>query len=476
MRIVVTPATEPLRGTVPGPIDRDAATFALAIAALARGAESLLEGRGIPDLALVPALEALGVAVEGVRDADGRRTALRVRGVGLEGLRRPAEPLDAGRDAAAMTALAALGVALPFDTRLVGEPQTMRETMAPIARVLRQRSATIEGVLAAPGPNLRVGSLEPPVDLGPTDVPLSPLSFELGGLDESPSTRALVKAAALLSGLGAEGTTQLFERVIGEDLVPRLLGAAGVEIRSLGPVTELDGPVRLGAMRGELPVDATLAAGLVASGLQVPESLVGVRRVPTRPTARGWLEALSDAGARLHIEPKRDALGQPASDVRLQFGLARPLALGGERANRLGIALPVLATAALRAPEGTESLLFDVGPHDAPELRSTLELIDAFGGRAALVEDGIVVVGEGSRRLQATTFHASGDASLALAAIVLALGCDGPSTIADVGALFERFPRLLATYRALGANVASSTDSPEETGDASHAPTRPPSL
>ncbi|MBM4360990.1 MAG: hypothetical protein FJ096_23065, partial [Deltaproteobacteria bacterium] len=249
------------------------------------------------------------------------------------------------------------------------------------------------------------------------------------------------------------------------------------DLRSLGPVTELDGPVRLRSLRGELPVDPSLAAGLLALGLQSPDSQVGVRRTPTRPSARGWLEALGDAGARLHAEPKHDALGQPASDVVLRHGLERPLMLGGERASRVGIALPILVTLALRAPAGSRSQLFDLVRDDDPEVAATLRLLRAFGASATAREGGLEVEGIGARALRGTAFDAGGDAMLAFAATLLAARSDGPCEIGGADALLARFPRLAATLRAVGLDIVVTDGGPSpDRLDASTAPTSSPSL
>jgi len=457
MRLIVTPKESPLRGVVPGPIDAEAATYALAIAALAQGHTSVLEGRGLPELPVVAALEALGVKVEVLTDVEGRRSGYRVLGIGFGGMRRPNVDLDAGASKAAMACLAAVGACLPFATRLVGNPEVMRDVMAPIARVLRMRSGTIEGriVLGAPSPHHRArpGQLEPPFEVGPTDVPLSPLTYELGEAEAWPEVREFAKAAALLSGIDADGSTQLYERIVSHDVVERMLTAAGASIQSLGPMLELEGPVTLKGLNGLLPVDPSLAAALLGAALHRPESRLGVRRVPTRPTAMGWLEALSDAGAGLHFEPKHDALGQPAADVTLFGALERPIALGGERAQRVGISLPVLAAIASRAPEGATSTLFDCANPNGRNNEILVRTLGAFGVEAAVVEEGLVVRGVGTRRLRAAEVDCQGDTELALACVMLAVGAEGPCSLGEISSLLSRFPRLVATFRAVGTDL-----------------------
>jgi len=445
MRLVVTPSASPLRGVVPGPIDARAATYAIAIAALCERRESELTGRGLPQLAIVGALRSLGVSIDERRDARGRVIGLAVRGRHLETWQAPEAQLDAADDASAMAALASLAVGLPFSTTLSGDPATMRNVMAPIAKVLRHRNARIEGKLVAPehpDPRRRVGVVEPPFELGPSDVPLSPLAFDVAEAESWPGARPLVKAAALLSGIRAEGTTQLYERELGDDTVPGLLAAAGVPLRSLGPLTELDGPAEPVGLRGELPVDANAAVALLAVSLQPGGETVGVRRAPSRRTSSGWLEALTDAGATLAVEAKQDALGQAAADVTLRGPLERGLDLGGERAHRVGVSTAVLLPLAARAPEGAHSRLTDLEDLEEGHAR----LLDAFGIGTRPLNGGIAVEGVGSRRVHAVSLDVERRPDLALGAVVL-------SVLANPDLLLARYPRLLATLRALGATI-----------------------
>lgn len=476
MRIVVTPSLSPLRGIVPAPLDRAAATYAVALASMATGRDSLLEGRGLSTLAVESELSVLGAEVAPLTSPSGARRGLRIRGGGLEFNCSPTRALEAGDDLPAMVALCALGVALPSRTRLSGLSSPHHgAVMASVARALRQRGAAIEGHMTMSPAGRPLGALEPPYELGPATTPLSPLSFDLDGLEASASTRALVKVALLLSGLRANGTTQLIESTAGDDLLPRLLGAASVPMRTLGPLLALDGPVRLAPLEGELPADPTMAAALLALSLQVPESCVGVRRVPTRPAVKGWLEALTDAGARMRIEPKRDSLGQPAADVTLAPDLARPIELGGERAARAGLSLPMLAAFGLRSPAGSVSRLFDLDATDE-DRRATLSLIESFGGIATAHNDGIEVIGVGSARLTANTLDCRGDAAVAGAALVLAVGSDGPCVIEGAESLPKEAPRLVSTMRSLGAAILVERASGAEVVDGtSAAPSQPTS-
>jgi 3-phosphoshikimate 1-carboxyvinyltransferase len=451
MRVIVHPSGAPLRGVVPGPIDADAATIALAVAALARGNSRLL-GRGIPRLPIADALADLGVAIDVLVDHVGRKAGLSVSGKGLQGLAPPSRPLRCGRSAAAMAVLAGMCVALPFPTLLAGDETTVRATMAAVARPLRMRGAVIEGELAANDAGARLGSIGPPIAIEPGGGSLSPLAYSLSDPRAWPEVRWLVKAAALISGLAAHGTTELVEETVSRDAVERMLAAAGAPLRAFGPAIELAGPFVPTPLSGELPIDPSLAALVVAAAMQRAECDAGVRRVPTRATCSGWLEAIADAGVRMHREPKPDSLGQPAADVRIVSAPTRGLELGGERAERSGAQLGPMVAIAARAPHSARSVL----PYLDVDRAAIVRIAAQFGVDIDVSGERVAVTGRGTAPLRANELSAGANSDAAMFAAVLAIGADGRTVIHDAGDFGSRFPRFAATLRALGVHIEFS--------------------
>ncbi len=430
---------------VPGTPDEETATLAAVVAALGpRGAVSTLRGRGLGAIPVIAALRDLGVSVE--RRAGAAGGGLSIVGTG-GALAAPRRPIDCGDSPAALAALTGWLSALPIESTVDADEAVARRHLFSIARALRQRGALIEGRLEPKRPR----ELGAPCVVGPATQAPSPLELALAAHEP------LAKTAALVSGLFANGETRIVEPLVTSDFCERILVAAGAKLRAAGPHLLLepipDVPIPR-SLDEELPASPSSAAGLVLAALAVPMSRVGVRRVVATPPALGWLESLRDAGAALHLEAKPDACGVPTLDVIAVGPPARALVVGGERAARAAVALPLLAAMAATAPRGTACRLDDL-PCDRETSAATERMLTAFGVSAAWTGQGLDVVGQ-AQALTACELDADGDPELAMAAAALALGARGTTVIHGAEALLRKHPRFVSTLRALGAAIDAS--------------------
>ncbi|HAO32151.1 MAG TPA: 3-phosphoshikimate 1-carboxyvinyltransferase, partial [Candidatus Competibacteraceae bacterium] len=114
-----------LRGRLRVPGDKSISHRAIMFGALAEGVTTIngfLEGEDC--LATLRAFRAMGVRIDG---PDRGRVV--VHGVGLHGLRAPAEPLDMGNSGTSMRLLAGLLAGQAFDTVLTGDASLTRRPM-----------------------------------------------------------------------------------------------------------------------------------------------------------------------------------------------------------------------------------------------------------------------------------------------------------------------------------------------------------
>src|SRR5262249_9468376 len=131
-----------LAGAALVPGDKSIGHRAVLFAALTGGAcpvRGLSGGEG--NRRTILALPALGVRIEVAGDA---RSAL-VHGVGLDGLRAAAAPLDCGNSGTSMRLLAGLLAAQPFASTLVGDEYLTRRPMRRVVEPLRRMGARAEG-------------------------------------------------------------------------------------------------------------------------------------------------------------------------------------------------------------------------------------------------------------------------------------------------------------------------------------------
>jgi 3-phosphoshikimate 1-carboxyvinyltransferase len=437
----VTPSRTPLRGLLAAPPDPATAELAAALAALAApGARSELAARGLARLPIVAALTELGVEV-----AESPR-GVTVIGRGRR-LHPASRPIDVGGSPMAAAVMAALLAGQPFASTLAMQ-RPLARAAARVARPIRQRGGQIEGELHAERPD----ALYPPLFISPPagGARLSALEYEVGLGD------AAGKTAALVSGLFADGVTDIHESLVVSDRSERLLAAAGASLRALGPFLALEPPApedELAPLAGELAASGDAAALLLAAGALVQGSTVGVSNALWSASRAALFEGLVDAGFGLAVEPRGESLGEALAQVVMGGArAARGLSFAGERALRAGVALPTLAVFALAAEHGSESEICDL-PEDEvhPErATATLDLVQRFGIRAEL-GPGRFALAAGP--LRACHVDARGDGAVAMAAALLALAADGPCRISAAEGIVATFPRFVGSLRALGARI-----------------------
>ncbi len=378
-----------LRGEASVPGDKSIGHRALLFAALAQG-ESTIRGLsgGLDNAATQAALSAMGVRFEDLDDA------LRVGGVGLDGLRMARAPLDCGNSGTTMRLLAGVVSAQRFGTRLVGDASLSLRPMRRIVEPLRARGAHIAGVSGA-----KEGEVYPPLSVAPLVEGESLVGIEY----EMPVASAQVKSALLLSGLFASGPTALKEPTLSRDHTERMMLSLGVPLETMGSmvVLEPDGWTRAWAgFDWEVPGDTSSAAFVLGAALVVPGSRVRVTNVGVNPTRTGLLDALRPMRARVALEAKGASAGEePVADLEAAGGDLVAARIGGELVTRMIDEVPVFAALAAFAKGRSEI-------RDARELRVKesdrlavmSEVLAAFGVEHTELDDGLVIEGSAGEK------------------------------------------------------------------------------
>jgi 3-phosphoshikimate 1-carboxyvinyltransferase len=450
--LVVMPQERPLSGSVPAPPDEDLGHLALLLAALGDGASELRRlGQGAHVTAMIDALRRLGIGIE----AGAEGGTITVRGRGFRGLVDPGQPVSCGRSSLTLRRLAAVLVGHPFRTVLAADATVPLSGFTDVVAALRGRAAQIEGVFSG----AKAGDLVAPFSVGPLpgDRALSGIEFELSG------PRRDVKEALLLSGLYADEATYVREPILSRDHLERILAVLAVPVRGAGPIVALDAvgwSPRIEAFSFDVPGDVALASLLSATATLVPGSRVCVRGAGLNPTRTGAFDLLRQMGGDLELTAQAMRLGEAEGTVCAAYAPLRAVTMAGEVLLRASDDLPVLVALAARARGATEIVGIDnltdgdVFTRAKGSAATMVDLLCTFGVEAeALDHARLVVTGRPEGALRAVDIDAEGDAARATTAVILGLVAHGPSRIRGADALAERFPRLVGTLRALGADL-----------------------
>ena len=418
-----------LAGELRVPGDKSVSHRAMMLGAIATGetrVEGFLESEDC--LATLGAMRAMGVAIE--RPAAGQ---VRVRGVGLEGLKAPAAPLDMGNAGTAMRLSMGLLAGQRFDATLIGDPSLTRRPLERAAAPLRLMGASIETTGGRPPVRIRGGA-------------------RLKGIDyalEVPS--AQVKSAILLAGLYADGETVVRERAITRDHTERMLRAFGVPLAAGEGRVALTGRARLEGGAVRVPGDISSAAFLLVAASLGARGTVVIRDVGVNPTRTGVIDILRLMGAEIRLVNPRRFGDEPVADLEVEAreltGIEVPRALVPLAIDEF----PVLFVAAAAARGTTVvSGAEELRVKESDRIATMAEGLATLGVRAEPRPDGLVVEGGA---LGGGTIDSHGDHRIAMAFAVAALRASAPIEIRDVANVATSFPGFATLARTAGLRL-----------------------
>jgi 3-phosphoshikimate 1-carboxyvinyltransferase len=349
---------------------------AVLLGAIADG-ESRIEGfgRAADTETAISVVRQLGAEV----DEDGRET-LRVRGVGLRGLRAPAEPLDFGNAGTVLRLSAGILAGQTGRFELVGDESLSGRPQERIAEPLRQMGASVETTDGHAPVVIEGGSL-------------TPIRYEL------PVASAQVKSAVLLAGLLAEGgPTRVVEPNPSRDHTERLLRELGVSVTRRGheiTVTPVD---RLPPLALEIPGDFSSAAPFIVAATLLSGSELIVQGVNVNTTRTGFLDVLERMGANIAVFNRRSVGGEPVADLEVRSAQLVATRIGPEEVPRLIDELPLVALAAAMARgETVVTGAAELRVKETDRIETVTTSLKALGVRITAGDDGFRVRGVPTR-------------------------------------------------------------------------------
>ncbi len=462
-----------LHGIITVPGDKSISHRAIMLGALADGTTRITGFlMGEDCLSTIDCFRKMGVEIE-----VGEREVL-VHGVGLHGLKQPAEPLYTGNSGTTTRLLCGILAGQRFEVQLSGDASIQKRPMGRVITPLREMGAKIEGIQ---GTRLLCGILagqrfevqlsgDASIQKRPMGRVITPLremgakiegiqgnycpltmypSTQLHGITyELPVASAQLKSAILLAGLYASGQTCVVEPAPSRDHTERMLRALGVSVETDGNVISLTPPARLTAKDVTVPSDISSAAFFLVAGAIVPNSELTIQNVGVNPTRTGILDVLRDMGADITISNYRDDV-EPICDLTVRSSKLHGTTIGGDVIPRLIDELPVLAVAAAFA-EG-QTVIRDAQELKVKESNRIAAMVSELSKAGAAVsetEDGMVI--DGGKPLHGAAFETYNDHRIAMSMAVCALGCTEQSEILHPDVVAISYPDFFDTLSTLG--------------------------
>ncbi|MFQ5765716.1 MAG: 3-phosphoshikimate 1-carboxyvinyltransferase [Rhodospirillales bacterium] len=431
----------PLAGAAAVPGDKSISHRALIIGALAVGEtriSGLLESADV--LATAAAVNALGAQA-----APGEDGAWRVYGRGVGGLNEPADVLDMGNAGTAARLLMGVAATHPFATTFTGDSSLSERPMERVMEPLRQMGARFTARSGGRLPITVTGAAGP-----------VPIAYEL------PVASAQVKSAVLLAGLNAPGDTTVIEPEPTRDHTELMLDHFGAEVavdvrRDGGIEVTLTGQPELAGAEVTVPGDMSSAAFPLVAALIVPDSRITVRGVGVNPLRTGLLDTLTQMGAQVEMQNRRQRGGEPVADLAAEASALKGVQVPAARAPRMIDEYPVLAVAAAFA-EG-ETRLEGIGElrvKESDRLATIARGLDAAGVEVAEEDDALTIQGAGGPPKGGNHVAVALDHRIAMAFLVLGMGAAAPVTIDDAAPIDTSFPGFRDLMNGLGAAIAEA--------------------
>ena len=423
MRIEPVPA---LVGHLAVPGDKSISHRAVLVGAVCVG-ETLISGfgRSADTESTIAAVRALGAEV-----ADEEVDVLRIRGVGLGGLRQPEARIDCGNAGTLMRLLAGLVAGQPGRFELVGDASLSSRPMERIAEPLRRMGATVE-------------TTDGHAPLVIEGAALRAIDYEL------PVSSAQVKSAVLLAGVQADGSTTVVERSPTRDHTERLLERAGAKITRRPTSVTVEHARELRLPELEIPGDISSAAPFLVAAAIVPGSAVTVHGVGLNPRRTGLLDVLERMGAKVAIYNRRQIGGEPAGDVEVRASDLVGATIEAAEVPSLIDELPILAVAASHARG--ETVVRGAGELRAKEsnrIETVVEELRRVGGHVRATRDGFRVKGVPSR-LRGGKIDSHGDHRLAMLGAVAGLASREGVEVVGMEAAAVSYPGFTADLERL---------------------------
>jgi len=394
----------------------------------------LLRGDGTPWNAQPAPSRPAGAAALPETDPDMGPDDAIVFGVGLRGLRTPSEPLDCGNSGTTMRLFTGVLAGAGVPATLIGDASLSRRPMERVAAPLRELGAVVAtGEKGRPPVRVEKGSMR-------------------AGSISSKVASAQVKSAVLLAGLFTEGETSFTEPLKSRDHTERMLRQMGVPVNVRGTTASLRGPAKLRGVALDVPGDLSSAAFLLAAA--IASGSVSLGHVGVNPTRAGFLDALSQLGARVELRLDEGASAQlePTARLSVEQQSLRGSELAPDLVLRAIDEVPILAVlGALASGETVIRGAEELRVKESDRIAQMAQGLRAMGADVEELPDGLRI--RGGRKLHGAEIDSAHDHRIALAFSVAALAADSPTTVSGAEWADVSFPGFYELLRKLGAEV-----------------------
>ncbi len=303
---------------------------------------------------------------------------IKIKGVGLKGLKKPGEILDVGNSGTTIRLICGILAGQDFDCEITGDSSIQNRPMDRIIAPLKQMGSIIEGTKKSGYAPLRIQKSR-----------LTAIDYNM------PVASAQVKSAILLAGIYADGMTSVHEIQRSRDHTERMLNYMGANIKQNG-LSIFSVPIdKLYAKEIYVPGDISSASFFLVLGAISKDAEITIRNVGLNPTRIGSIDVLKQMGADIKILNEQILNGEPMGDIHVANSDLRGVEIGGDIIPRLIDEIPVLAVAATFA-KGTTTIrnAEELKIKESNRISAMATELKKIGADIEETEDGMIIRGK----------------------------------------------------------------------------------
>ena len=264
--------------------------------------------------------------------------AIKIRGVGISGIKEPDDVLNAGNSGTTIRLLSGLfsGVKGKFFV-ITGDSSLRKRPMKRIVEPINLMGGFITG---------RENGRFPPLVI---------IGRKLKGIEYEPERpSAQVKSALILAGLNAQGKTTILEKVKTRDHTERMLEAFGGKILSEDKRITVFPVEKLYGREIFIPGDFSSASYFIVLTLLLDNSELVIKNVSLNPTRIYLLHVLRRGGANIRILNEKVKNGEIFGDVYVKSSSLSKIYISRDEAPLLIDELPLIGIMGAFLEEGVK--------------------------------------------------------------------------------------------------------------------------
>lgn len=311
-----------------------------------------------------------------------------IKGVGINGLKKPCEDLYCGNSGTTMRLLTGLLAGQDFSVVLRGDSSL--ETR-PMDRIIEP--------LTLMGANIDSQSGKAPLKVNPS-VNIRPIKYRM------PINSAQVKSAIQLLSIYSDEKSLIVENYESRDHTERMLDYFE---KNNWIVNKLF-----------IPGDISSASFLIVAALTLEGSHIILRDVGVNPTRAGILDVLIEMGANIVLSSKRIINNELVANIEVRYSKMKNIEINEEIMGRIIDEIPILAIAALFSKGRlVVSGARELRVKETDRIKAIVIELSKLGANITEKEDGFIL--EGGARLKPASLRTYGDHRMAMAFSILGL-------------------------------------------------------